>query len=471
MKMNRTIRSWLVTILMMILLLTAVAGCGGKENTSEPPEPSTVDTAEGSETGTPDTQSSSSDEKITLTFWHSLGASASGPIITDFIEQYEADHPNIDIIEDSTQAEDYQYRKLKVAVANGSQGDIFHSYGAGYSAPYVAAGAVLPLDSYFEADGTFDRLQDGVLEYLTYDGVTYGIPLTQWAGVLFCNTELFAQYNVEYPETWAQLMEAVKTFRSNGVTPMTVGGKDGWHVGMYQNAFAVRTAGAEYSNEALAGNATLNTPEIVQSAQMLIDLVAAGAFHEGVLGLSADEANMEFNMGNIPMYFSGSWTASEVVNPENNMQGKVKVIALPTVDGGKGDATQFLGGSTACYMINSKTEHPEEAVAFAIALAEHQAREAYIVGDDITCWNTDIDESQINPVLLEINKLTEGATGYVLAWDTFLTGSAIDAEYNLVQQLLGGTITAAEFATQLQAANEAAIAEAAAAEAAGGEGE
>ncbi|MDC7287981.1 extracellular solute-binding protein [Blautia schinkii] len=397
-----------------------------------------------------------SGEPITITFWHSLGAETSGEVINEFIPMYEAEHPNIKIDMQSFQSDDYQTRQLKVAVSDGSQADVFHSYAAGYSQPFVDAGACLPLDDYFDADKTWDRLQDGVLEYMTYDGTVYGIPLTRWAGVLFCNTDLFEQYQVEYPETWDQLLEAVKVFRENGIVPMCVGAKEGWHACMYQNAFAMRTAGAEYCNKALVGEETLNTPEIVQSAQMMIDLKDAGAFDEGVLGLSSDEANMEFMMGNIPMYFSGSWSAAQVVSEDNQVAGKIKVMPLPTVEGGKGN-TDFLGGATACYMINSKCEHPDEAVAFATALAEYQADKCYLLGDDITCWKYDVDESEVNPVLMEINKLSENSTGYVLAWDTFLVGSAIDKHYTLVQELLGGACTAEEFAEKTQAANVEAL--------------
>jgi raffinose/stachyose/melibiose transport system substrate-binding protein len=190
-----------------------------------------------------------------------------------------------------------------------------------------------------------------------------------------------------------------------------------------------------------------------------VDLVNARAFDPGVLGISADEASMEFELGNIPMYYSGSWTAAQCESPENLIQGKIKVFPLPAVPGGKGGISKFLGGAIDTYMVNSKTKYPDEAVAFAIALTEYQSNEGYIVGDSVTAWKSDIDESKVNPVLIEINKLTDNADGYVLAWDTFLTGSAIDAHYNLLQQLVGGAVSPEEFARKMEEANVAAIAE------------
>ena len=84
------------------------------------------------------------EETITLTLWHSFGSTVSQDVIDDFIEIYEKEHPNIKIVQENAQIEEYQFRKLKVAVANNSQGDVFLSYGGGYSQSIVDAGAALP---------------------------------------------------------------------------------------------------------------------------------------------------------------------------------------------------------------------------------------------------------------------------------------------------------------------------------------
>lgn len=389
---------------------------------------------------------------VELTLWHIWPTGSITTIIDTYVKQYEKEN-NVKIKVNATQQDEYQQRKLKVAAANGSQGDVFMTWGAGYSKPFVDAGAALPLDSYLEADKTKDRLMNGVLDYFTYDSKVYGLPLKKWAGVLFCNTELFDKNNVAYPETWAQMLTAVETFRSKDITPLVLGAKDAWHIGMIQNALAVRTAGVEESNNALSGKGTFETPEFIKSAQLLVDLNKAGAFVKGTLGVSADEAQMEFFAGTVPMYFSGSWTAADCESDENELKGKIKVMPMPSVDGGKGDTNTYLGGAIDGYMVNGKSKHPDEAVKFAIALTEYQCKESYKIGDSIPTWKGEVDESDINPVLIQINKMTENATGYVLAWDTFLEGAAIDNHYNLLQGLIGGTVTPEQFAKKMQEAD------------------
>lgn len=394
----------------------------------------------------------SKEEPKTITLWHTWPTGTNKVIIDKFIEEYQQKN-NVIIKAEATQVDEYQQRKLKVAISGNSVADVFLTYGAGYSKPFIDAKAVLDLEPYLKKDETKDRIVEGMAEYFTYNSKTYGLPIKSWAGVLFCNTELFKANGVEIPKTMDELMLAVKAFRAKDITPMVLGAKDAWHIGMIQNALAVRTAGAEYVNKALKGEATFDTPEIVESAKLLVDLFKSDAFVKGTLGVSSDEAQMEFFMSNVPMYYGGSWLPVDFESKENAVQGKVKAVPMPIVEGGKGDATQFLGGSIEGYMVSSKTKYPEEAVKFAIALSEYQSIEGYKLGDGVACWKNNVDETKLNPVLAQVNELTKGSTGYVLAWDTFLQGAAIDTHYNLLQGLIGGTVTPEQFAKKMQEAS------------------
>lgn len=398
--------------------------------------------------------STSRQKPITLTLWHIWPTGTNKTIIDTFIKKYEKDN-NVIIKAEATQVDEYQQRKLKVAISGGSVADIFYTYGAGYSAPFVAAKAVLPLDSFMAKDKTNDRLIKGMANYLTYNNKVYGFPVKFWAGALFCNTKLFKDNNLQIPKTFDELMAVVKAFRAKNITPMVLGAKDAWHIGMIQNALAVRTAGADYCNKALSGKATFDTPEIVKSAKLLVDLNNAGAFVKGTLGVSSDEAQMEFFMGKVPMYFGGSWLPVNFESSENQVKGLVKAVPMPTVAGGKGGTDQFLGGCIEGYMVSSRTKYPAEAIKFAAALSEYQSVEGFKLGDGVACYKNNVDPSKLNPVLAQVMQLTKKATGFVLAWDTFLQGAAIDAHYNLLQGLIGGTITPEQFAKQMQEASVA----------------
>ena len=452
----------LVSMALVGAMAFSLLACGSNKAPDSSGSSTSGGATESSETASETSEAASvregqTSEPITLTLWDIWpeGQPLNEPINT-YIEQYQTEHPNITIDRISTQEVDYQNTKLKVAAADGSQGDIFSCWGSGYAKTFVDAGAVLPLDEYYEKYGVNDQLLDGATTYCTYNDKVYGLPLKQWAGVLFCNKTIFDKYGLEIPVTFDDMLNCVKVFRENGVTPMVLGAKDGWHIGMIQNALAVRTAGADYMNKALAGEATLDTPEIAKSAELLQELNNAGAFPEGTLGISSDEAEEEFYSGLVPMFYGGSWVAQSVDLEDNACsQDEIVVTTMPTVEGGLGDETQYSGGVIDFLMINSKTEHPEEAFDFALGLTKFLSTEAYILGDSLPCWkDIDTGDAEISPTLIEVQKLIQNSTGYVLAWDTFLEGSAIDEHYNLLQGLIEGTVTPEEFASGMQKAQE-----------------
>ena len=64
----------------------------------------------------------------------------------------------------------------------------------------------------------------------------------------------------------------------------------------------------------------------------------------------------------------------------------------------------------------------------------------------------EIDEAEVSLTLIAIKDLIQNSTGYVLAWDTFLAGAAIDAHYQALQGLIAGTMTPEEFAVAMDEA-------------------
>ena len=177
-------------------MIAALAGCGSTGGTAK--EKTDTDKKESSK---------ESGEDINLTFWHIWPDAEMGEIVDSYVEKFEEEHPNVHIEAVATQEVEYQNNKLKVAAATGSQGDVFVCWGGGYAKNYVEAGNVLQLDELMEKNNTKDDLLEGTLTYGTYDDKVYGLPLKQWAGALFCNEDLFEEYNVKIPETFDELLE------------------------------------------------------------------------------------------------------------------------------------------------------------------------------------------------------------------------------------------------------------------------
>ncbi len=390
-------------------------------------------------------------EKKTLNVWHlwTTESDANAKSFNIVLKQWQELHPDVEVVIDATESEAYK-TKLKTAMAANEVPDVFFAWGGGFAKPFVEAGQVLALDDYL-ADGTKDRLLGGALDNVTYGGKTYGLTFIQWVGTLYCNKEMFDANGVKIPTTNDELLAAVAAFKAKGIVPFTVGAKDGWPAMFYQNVYAVRTAGAKLSNEALSGASTFNAPEFVQSAKYLDDLVKAGAFDPGALALTYDEAKIPFLAGQVPMIYQGSWLAGEIQDPAlSQVVDKVVAVNWPSIADGKGEAAEILGGAIDSLMVSNNAKDKELAVEFVKYITENMSRESFKLGAGIATWKIDMTGITVSPLVQNIIDFASKSTGSVLAWDTFLSGEAAERHKSLVQEIFAGQLTPENFAVEME---------------------
>jgi raffinose/stachyose/melibiose transport system substrate-binding protein len=399
--------------------------------------------------------STGGNEKITLKLWH-LWTSDSDPNkknIQDIVKEWNSANPNIQIEEEGTENEAYK-TKIKTAIAANGAADIFVTWGAGFSKPFVDAEKILQLDKYLE-DGTMNRLNTGSLTYLTYNNKVYGLPYTTDAAIFYVNKELFDQNNIKIPETYDELLTAVKEFRAKGITPMAVGAKDKWPAMFYYDALALREAGAKLCNDALDKKASFEDPAFVNAAAKLIELIDAGAFDPAALGLTRDEAEVPFMQGEIPMYYNGSWLLSTIQKDDSLIKDKVIAMNFPSISGGKGDKNEILGGSTGGFMVSANTKYPDEAVEALKFITESISKKLYASGSSVPAWKVDgVDKSNLSEMFKQVSSIANNSTGNVVWWDSYLEGADADVHKDLVSLIFGKEITPEEFARRMQALNK-----------------
>ncbi|MBN2617849.1 MAG: extracellular solute-binding protein [Spirochaetales bacterium] len=193
-------------------------------------------------------ENSKNKDVIVLNLWDIMVSDSDERVIKPAIEKWNASHPDIQVIRDSLDDASYK-TKIKTAIAADEAPDLFFTWGGGFSEPFVNAGKVLNLDDYI-SDNLISRAKGGSLSYVTYNNSLYGLPYGMWVGVLYCNTELFEKYGVEIPETFSDLVNVSKVFRTEGIGALGVGAAEKW-VGMfYHNILTQRTAGSDTVNAA-----------------------------------------------------------------------------------------------------------------------------------------------------------------------------------------------------------------------------
>lgn len=416
----------------LIVLALMIGGCGVEK------------------TGNPDANQS---EPIKLTLWDYMSSDEDSRVLRPILDNWKKENPNIIIERDFVSVEDYKI-KLKTTMSGNSAPDIFISWGGGFSKPFVDEGKVLKLDDYLsnEIKGNFIPAYN---EAMTYDGKLYGLPFNGWVGILFCNSELFEQNGIDYPENFDDLLSASAKFRENNINPIAVGVNETWTAGLYHNVIALRTAGAEASTAALTGTGSFNTPEMKNSIVMLDKLVKANAFMDGHMGLNYDETRSQFKQGQVAMIFDGSWFAGECEADDCPVKGKIVPKKFPLVQGGAGKSTEYLGGSIDCFMVSANTKYPKEAVKALEYICTNHSTEGYYNGLGMPVYKGEFDNSKLDRVTAEINDLVKDAERYQLAWDTILSEGDTQIFLELVADVFTGKTTPEAFAEKMQEINDA----------------
>jgi raffinose/stachyose/melibiose transport system substrate-binding protein len=418
-----------------LTLVLSMGGCGKKPDQDGTTDPQV-------------TSGGSSAEKPVLKMWHITVADTDGnrTILLNAIKAAEEKF-NVKIEEVGTENEAYK-TKIKSAMSSDTGPDLFFTWAAGFSKPFVDAGKVLQLDDYM-ADFK-DQLLPGITDNFSYDGKVYGLPYQMQVAPLFCNKEMFEKNNVKIPETYDELLTAVKTFAAKGITPMMCGAKDMWPAMFYYDVLALRTAGAQQCNDTLSGKGSFTAPEFVEAAKKLQELANAGAFGKDALAVSWDEAQNGFAAEKAAMIFNGNWVSGTANADSSAAKGKVIVTKFPSIPGGKGTQTEYFGGAGDGYMINSKTKDPKLAVDVLAFLLQKLAADMYEANTGMPGWKVSVDESKVNQMTKDMVNMTNDATAWNIWWDVFLEGAKADTHKNLVVELMTNKITPEDFCQQMQ---------------------
>ncbi len=439
----------LSTILGLSMMMTTV-GCGGSSTQLVATKEKELAADSKKEETENQGQVGAKEEDVTLNFWHIWGAEtdASYNAVKTVLTDFEKEYPHIKIKVDSTRNEAYKL-KIKAAAAANELPDVFSSWGGGFSEPFVEAGRVLAIDEYLE-DGTKDKLVGGALAHVTYDNKVYGMTFGLSCGAMFLNEDLFQQHHVKIPETYSELITAVKAFKAVGITPMTVSDMGTWTVAMYFDAMALMAVGNDTIVNTLNKKGSFKDPAFLSAANKFAELVSLGAFPPDAIWLSMDKSDADFFAGKIPMLFNGSWIADIVFREDLPIKDKVIVRGFPVFEDGKGNKNQFTGGAVDAIMVNADTKHKEAALLFQKYFCENMARETYLAGTYLPAWKVDVDESKIPPLAVQLKELTSDAEGFTLWWDTLLEDNDREVYLNALEELFLQDITPEEYIEKLE---------------------
>lgn len=286
-------------------------------------------------------------------------------LVNEIVRRFDRAHDGMSLGAQFFQNDPYK-NKLRVALGSGNPPDIFYGWGGGVLESQVAAGKVRPLGNEVDTG----KFLASLMEPVTVDGTVYGIPNSGAQPALFYyNTEIFDRHGLQPPETWAETLDLVETLKGEGVTPISLAGKNKWPGLIYEEYLVDRIGGAEPFQRVVRQEAEAwSDPAFLEANRMIQELVEVRAFPDGFTSIDYDtgEATQLVYTGEAAMHLMGSWDYGRYVSdaPEFLQAGKLGWFAFPEVDGGNGDPATVAGNPSTYYSITEASESTDIALAF-----------------------------------------------------------------------------------------------------------
>lgn len=392
--------------------------------------------------------------------WALTGATEK--IFKNSFEKWSADHAD-----QPAQAEfianDAYKEKIRTAIGAGNPPTLIWSWAGGSLKDYVKNKRVIDL-----TDGTKDlqgKLLPAVLETGKVDGKVYAVPNNNTQPVLmYFNKEVLAKAGISTPpKTYAEMLDAVQKLKAAGVdTPIALAGQSKWPELMWIEYLVDRQAGPELFKKILNGDASAwDDPAMIEALGKIQELVKAGAFGDKYGSVAADSGADAalLHTGKAGMLLQGAWLMGTFVadNPDFVKSGNLLWGPFPSIDGGKGDASNVYGNPANFWSVSASAT-PEQQKAAMNYLNTAMFNDSYI---------TDLTSNGMVPVttgaetkfegdqkqfLTDVYGMAKNAKNFELSWDQALTSGQAQAILDNLSKVFLNQGTPQQFVDAVKAA-------------------
>ena len=432
-----------VSVVMAAMLTIGLAACSGQENAH--PGGSADEGRVPDSAGSTQEQGESmeaSGEKIKL---RGVYINAD-EVWTDIMENYikknmEKELPNVEIEWEGTGD---LTNLLKTYSATGDLPDIWYS-DAGSATAIINAGNQLNLADYISADGFLDNYENPDALYYS-DGGIYAVSSgidAFYTPVVYYNKEIFAQYDLEEPQTYEELLEVSRTLIDNGITPMSIAGATGWSVRNFLFYTILMNEDPEAAQALLGNEIDFKDERVIGALKKIEEMLNMGCFPEGVANIDFSTHVALYTEGKAAMIATMSWVQADL---EAAQDTGLFLWPSSNPEIGTGKAIQIWGSVLNGWAVNSRSDHLEAAIQAAEYCTRQEAKRHAMKGSFLN-FRTDNGAEVTSELEKERMELYRNAGMYLKSLHLNAMDSAVLAEFSTYTNLLlAGDYTAEQFA-------------------------
>ncbi len=363
-------------------------------------------------------------------FSDSLGRTAINEVFGAFQEE-----TGITVFDNPLGHEDFKTTVLVMA-AGGDLPDLF-SYWAGARTQFVVdSGSLAPIDDMWAAANLDEVVPASIAQGATiYNGQHYLIPFGYHYAGFFYNPQVLADAGItELPKTWDEFKAMCDTLVAAGVSPVALGSMNRWPAQFWFDYLLLRTAGPEYRQALMAGEASYTDPEVVRAMELWKELVDAGYFVPDANAYdwtdAADQvANGEAAMTLMGTWITGYWNGNGLVPVEN-----YDFFPFPVIDEGVPVASV---GPVDGFVMSANARHPNSARALlTYLLTNTDAQATWAIGQGALSPNMNVDPSIYNDVMHRAGEVVAASEAFAFNYDLATTPPMAEGGLDMFAQFM-----------------------------------
>lgn len=377
----------------------ALAGCSGGGGANE----TTAAVTEAQSDGDGETEAKKEEagaakaggEEVTIRLVHYMGEQAKRDALDAMLTAFGESYPNI---------------KVDVeVVASSSYIATYKNYIAAGEAPDIMFGKPQNMTEFVKGgyfmDLTGEKCLENVLPMLadecTVNGGIYGFPIDAQVKACFYNKKMFADANVEVPQTKEEFFKVCDTFMDQGIYPFVhpynfIHGV--FHeLDSFFTSMAASTGNENVWMDSQNGVQDLGGNQVVTDAMEMFSKFASYK-DAGDTAVDQTQGIQNFAAGQRPMYMNGGWLMGDVIaaNPE----GEFGMFPTPWSD--NADDNKLWVGIDDVFIVSSQTEHKDEVMTLLEFFANEDCSRTWMDTAKLMTSNVTVPTDNADAFIKEI---------------------------------------------------------------------
>ena len=358
---------------------------------------------------------SKGDEKVELTILTRLNEeSGEEKFLRESLAQY-AEENGIDITVDNVPVEEDYLNKLRTSFADGQTPNIFYDYGGSRTLDYLESDALVNFETYLDEDpewkDTFMKSCWGDVDYTDegYEGL-WGLPAKSYVVSLYCNEEIFEENNLEYPESFDDLLDVCEKLMEAGIQPFQCGAKDSYRLGHLHNNIVLKSLGADAADKLADRTLAYDSEEMIETYRVIDNMIKKGYLGKDLLDTDVNTEKSMYLAGETAMRWDGEWFI-QPLKDAGDIYNKTKVVPFPYINE---ECKVYAQGGNNDILFASKLNKSDKEVEETVKLAKFMTSQEYMrQNNEIASYLypikfTPTENTPENPLLEDVKELLAG---------------------------------------------------------------